>query len=105
MQIKAGVKFGIVADAMATMQLVVYHAFTRRRVDCVLTSVKDSKHMVGSRHYINRAKDYRTKHYLGDKIALRDEIKAALGSDFLVLLESLGKPNEHLHVEYRGDAQ
>lgn len=69
--------------------------------DIVITSGRDGKHMAGSKHYYDRALDFRTKTLpLADKFALRDRVKKRLGPAYDVILESLGKANEHLHVEY-----
>ena len=68
--------------------------------ECTITSANDSKHSEKSLHYNGCALDFRTKDYAGDKQALRDRIKAALGPDFDVVLEALGEDNEHIHVEY-----
>lgn len=67
---------------------------------CVVTSINDGKHSDLSLHYEGYAFDLRTKDFQGDGLALRDAIAEALGRNFDVVLESIGKPNEHLHVEY-----
>lgn len=71
------------------------------RMETVVTSVNDSQHRVNSLHYQGRAVDLRT-HDLDDrhKDVWVDYIRRALGKDFDVLLEGLGTPNEHLHLEW-----
>jgi hypothetical protein len=69
-----------------------------------VTSVADGVHAVkGSLHYAGAAFDMRI-HDLPDdasKASLRAELEVALGSDFDVVLEDAGQPNEHLHVEHQ----
>ncbi|MEG3166364.1 hypothetical protein U1701_17380 [Sphingomonas sp. PB2P19] len=71
----------------------------------VITSGNDSKHMDGSRHYTNRAIDFRgnnVKVSVGQ--ALRDLVAAKLGTDYDVAFETFMDPaNNHLHVEYDPD--
>lgn len=68
-----------------------------------ITSLNDAQHRPGSLHYIGRAVDVRT-HDLpfngAGKRNLRDAIARYLGPGFDVILEDLGGPREHLHVEY-----
>lgn len=54
-----------------------------------------------SRHYSGDALDLRSKHLDNDKkMEVLEELKEALGDDFVVLLEGLGKPYEHYHIHY-----
>ena len=73
--------------------------------DCVVTSLDDSKHHTVSRHYLGDGGDLRTNDIPPDEtrdiymdILTRLE---PLGPEFRVLLEYVGEPREHLHVEYR----
>ena len=100
MRLKAGVKLTDLAPQMVLAAVIVERIYDSYRCDCVITSANDSKHGKDSLHYRGRALDFRTKNYTGDKQALRDEIKEALGADFDVILEDLGGDNEHIHVEY-----
>lgn len=69
--------------------------------DMLVTSGNDSKHMDGSKHYEDKALDFRTKHLTKTaKHALLKEVKKRLGAGYDVILESEGKTNEHLHVEW-----
>jgi conjugal transfer mating pair stabilization protein TraG len=68
---------------------------------CTITSANDGQHSEKSLHYSGNALDFRTKDYLGDKMALVDSIRTALGPDFDVVLEDEGLPNEHVHLEYQ----
>lgn len=67
----------------------------------VVTSGNDSKHMKGSKHYSDEALDFRTKNLTKqEKHALIEAVRMHLGPDYDVILESEGKMNEHLHIEY-----
>lgn len=69
--------------------------------DMLITSGNDSTHMVGSKHYTDEALDFRIHHLTAEQQqALKAVVKARLGADYDVILESLGTPNSHLHVEY-----
>ena len=68
--------------------------------DMLITSGNDSKHMPGSKHYLDEALDFRTKHLKKvDKHKLVTEVKKRLGLKYDVILEFEGGINEHLHVE------
>ena len=74
----------------------------------LVTSINDGRHMRDplSRHYTDEAIDIRTKGPLVNSMGtherkrrFRRQYQALLGACFYVMLESLGKPNEHLHVQ------
>ena len=67
--------------------------------DVLITSGNDGTHMKGSKHYLDWALDFRTK-TLTQKRALADTVKTRLGKEYDVILESIGKAQEHLHVEW-----
>lgn len=82
----------LIAAALANMSEELDQTLT-------ITSGTDGKHKKGSKHYSSEALDVRTK---GLSDELIDELIAGLRSrlpshDFV--LESRGKPNEHLHIE------
>lgn len=102
MKLKPGVRLADLCPQMVMAALVIDGIYAKRGMECVVTSANDSKHGANSWHYKGRALDFRT-HYErlnGQEQALRDEIKEALGQDFDVVMEAVGTPNEHLHVEY-----
>lgn len=70
--------------------------------DITVTSINDSTHGQGSRHYTNEAMDVRC-HDLSriDKHLFQEQIRAELGDKFTVLLEDEGTPNEHLHLQVK----
>ena len=59
----------------------------------VVTSIKDGKHMVGSKHYDGLAADLRLPKDV-DLPLLRNMLAAALGPEFDVVLEK-----SHIHLE------
>jgi hypothetical protein len=67
-----------------------------------ITSCFDAKHGRHSRHYMLSALDFRSKDFpsLAVKEAWRDAMRVELGTGFDVILESVGTPNEHFHIEY-----
>lgn len=70
-------------------------------LDTVVTSVCDGKHRKDSLHYKGRAVDLRTHDLtLAQKNRWASRLRGYLGKDFDVLLEGLGTPNEHLHIEW-----
>jgi hypothetical protein len=74
----------------------------------VATSINDSRHVEGSKHYTDDAIDWRTKgpaaNTMGStarKRRFRQRLSALLGDRFTVLLEGLGHPYEHIHVQVK----
>lgn len=65
-----------------------------------ITSANDSEHTVNSKHYSNKAVDFRIKDVpREDRELLYNRIKQKL-PDFTVLWEDVGTYNEHLHIQY-----
>lgn len=102
MLLKAGVRLTDLAPQMVLASLIVREIYESRdsHCSCAITSGNDSTHSENSLHYKGRALDFRTHDFNGNKEQLRDEIKGALGAEFDVVLEHLGEPEEHLHVEW-----
>ena len=75
----------------------IYGAFN---LPLVVTSMNDSKHRIGSLHYVGRAFDCRSKTVPRDKLDnLIGQLRRALGPRFDVILEDRDGPNEHAHIE------
>lgn len=70
--------------------------------DVTITSVRDSKHMEGSKHDSGDAVDVRTKNFpsLQNKQAFVHNVLARLGAGYQGFLEDVGGVNEHAHFEY-----
>ena len=74
----------------------------------LVTSINDSRHSEGSRHYTDDAIDWRTKGPAANsmqsrtrKHAFRRRFAELLGDRFTVLFEGVGKEWEHLHSQVR----
>ena len=105
-RLKPGVRLKELQPQMALAAHVVDGVFYDFSIlECWITSANDGRHSPTSLHYrdgLCRALDFRTHQtdLDGREVALRNEVKARLGDDFDVVLEDVGGPNEHLHVEY-----
>lgn len=74
--------------------------------DIVVTSVNDSTHSIGSAHYRDAAVDIRCNDRPFNKdMALIDYLRNVLGPKFVILYESAGTPNEHIHIQLRKGEQ
>lgn len=85
---------------------VVWTAYESRGLRCVFTSGDEpgTKHSDQSLHYAGCAVDADTADPHSDEqmVAIQNDIRAALpGRDWDVLIEDLGGPNEHHHVEWQ----
>lgn len=101
-RLKPGVRLTDLAPQTVLGMVIVDGIFARRGLECVITSVNDSRHSVASWHYKGRAFDVRTKFAALDglEMELLTEIREALGEEFDVVLEAVGTDNEHIHVEH-----
>lgn len=98
---KTNVRLTDLKPQMVIAYIAVYHVFSGLGYDVVVTSGNDSTHKIGSKHGEGNALDFRTKHVPRAIIVkLYEQIKAILGSNFDVILESLNLDNEHMHIEY-----
>ena len=86
------------------LALQVADALWRRYdvLECWVTSCNDSQHKTNSFHFKGLAVDLRshTIPTLSIKQHILNELRAALGKDFDVLLESENTANEHYHIEW-----
>lgn len=99
------VKFDKLHPAMVLATLRVNAIYEEMGLkDLWITSGNDRTHKTGSKHYDGKALDYRTKLIptVDQKNTMFAQVKAALGPQFFVDLEDLGKDNEHLHVQFNG---
>ena len=71
--------------------------------EVVITAGIDGTHSQNSLHYALRALDVRSKNFPTNhaKEAFASTLRAELGKDYQVLLEDLGGPNEHFHIQFR----
>lgn len=99
--VKTGVIFKRLKPEIYGVLDLVDEIFTINGAYVVITSANDGKHMAGSRHYTDDALDLRSKHVQKPiKSKVLTELRLNLGDDYDVLLENVGKPNEHYHLEF-----
>ena len=89
-------------DRILRVTQVAYEKVMGNAFQVVVTSGNDGTHMKWSKHYEDKALDFRTGHTWDPPLmtdaeahAVRDELKGLLGMGFDVVLEK-----DHLHVEY-----
>ena len=101
-QIKATVDLRILAPQWAVAYPIIHYIFRSRGYACVLTSGNDShEDKPNSKHHTGEALDFRTRHVpVVDKTLVHQAVQTALGPQWDVLLENVGKDTEHLHVEF-----
>jgi hypothetical protein len=102
---KSGVRFATITPALLHMLVTVERLsrtlFGLPAEGLVITSGSDSTHMAGSKHYTGEAIDLRSKTLGPLKGTLVATLRAELGTQFTVLLEQQGTPNEHIHCQVR----
>ena len=100
--IKQGVSLKGLQPQMAIAYAIVQDLYRQFSYGATITSGNDGVHMPGNCHYTGDALDFRTHHLeRPDFRVMMDEIKAALGQEFDVVIENVGEPNEHLHIEWQ----
>lgn len=95
--IKAGVDLRGISPQIAVAYTVACAIYMERAgIHCWITSASDGKHGPNSLHYKGQALDLRTSSLSGAlAIAVHASLKAALGEQFDVVLES-----DHIHLEF-----
>ena len=96
-------KFGVNVRKTTIIAAAVINAANALGItkDITVTSGNDSQHKDNSKHYSEEALDFRTKNLtVGEKGLLVVAVRKRLGPDYDVILEAVGKANEHLHIEY-----
>lgn len=102
MPIKQGVRIEGIQPELLLGHNEVQEIFRKYKTPLVITSVVDGVHMTGSLHYDGQAIDYRSKNIPTTELkqAILRECREVLGENYDFILESLGKPNEHFHLEF-----
>lgn len=100
--IKDGVVFKRFTHEVFSILPILADVFNAYGKDCIITSANDGIHKVNSKHYLDLALDIRTKHLLDSiqKHQVYEALKKRLGNQYVVLLEKLGEPGEHIHIGY-----
>jgi len=96
-------KTGVVVSKQAIIAAAAVNARNVLQLpgDTVVTSGNDGQHKPGSLHYKDRALDFRVHGLTRANVELwAAAIRKRLGKDYQVIIESLGTPNGHLHVEW-----
>jgi hypothetical protein len=80
--------------------VIIASIFAENGYDCQITSGTEGQHMAGSLHYIGKAHDFMTHHV--SRITLPNLVKEVVDAlpGYVVLLEDLDLPNEHMHVQF-----
>lgn len=107
---KDGVRCRHVSTQGLFLLVVVKDVFDEMSHDCIVTAIENGQHTEKSCHWEGDAIDFRTKHLPTrvEKVELARRVKdrlAACGPDYWVDLEYIGKPNEHLHAQFRAAGQ
>lgn len=108
MKIKDGVDLTGLESGMILACQLIDRIFTDAGYECWATSGRDGEHHgrpVGrddrDPHYLGKAVDFRLWHVPAEKrLAIVDRIRLELGQEYVVLWESKGGQNEHLHVQH-----
>ena len=96
LRIKDGVELVGLSTHMVLAAIVVSQRFDDMGLDAWITSGSEGCHREGSLHYVGRALDFRSRHVSERaRPGLRDEIAAALGENYDVVLEAT-----HYHCEH-----
>ena len=96
MKLKHSVKLGDLKPQTVLAMQVAAEVYREVGAEFVITSVNDSKHMTNSLHYSGYAFDCRIWTLEEDmRQSVTNDISAALGEDFDVVLES-----DHIHLEW-----
>jgi len=106
MRLKAGAKPKGLTPQLVLGIIVAEGVFNHYGKECVITSLNDSTHMAGSKHYEGNGVDFRIRHLDGDDSEIKSDdlsmakliisdCKYCLGPDYDVVLES-----DHIHMEY-----
>ena len=77
---------------------IVDQVYTEMGYRMVWRHCKEGKHRDNSRHYDGDGADIRTWDVDAEEIVFRS--KKRLGSEYHIILEDKGKPNEHIHISY-----
>lgn len=109
LKLKAGVKLHDLSPQLCLAIFIAAGAYSKFGEDCVVTSCNDSgtTHRINSLHAVGHACDLRVHNLDMQRGQLEDfalDILEALGGpvgQFDVVLEGLGTPSAHIHLEYQ----
>lgn len=101
-QVKEGVVFKTLEPAIYSKLGAIDSIFKAAGVWAVITSAADGKHKQDSFHYKDLALDLRSRDLPNEQVKLEvlQALKDALGENYDMILENLGNPSEHFHIEF-----
>ena len=98
MEFKKGVLITGVQPEIVLAIIIIEGVCDGLGVDLVITSCRDGEHSKNSKHKLGFAVDIRTRDLSDhEKTKLAQDIRAALTSEFFVLLE-----DDHIHIQFNG---
>ena len=95
MKLKDGVSLKDVSWRMFHAAVIAEAIYRKYGVDLVITSANDGKHGPNTLHHKGLALDLRTWTLGGREAQVAEELKAALGEEYDVVLEK-----DHIHLEH-----
>ena len=101
-KLKAGVDMYDIRPELTLALVIADQTYENNGVyEMVITSLKDGTHSLQSWHYSGWAADIRSKNIgsTESKNIMLETLRSALGPQWEVIFESLGKPQEHFHIE------
>lgn len=103
---KDGVRLRHVSTQGLFLLILIRDVYEEMGYDCIVTAVENGAHSAKSCHWEGDALDFRTRHLPTsmEKVELARRVRERLkplGSDYFIDLENIGKPNEHLHGQFR----
>lgn len=101
-QVKDGVVFKRLMPQIYIILPALDAIFDNANRPCVITSAADGTHKTDSFHYKDLALDLRSRDLPNEQVKLEvlQRIKDALGENYEVFLEQMGRPGEHFHLEF-----
>ena len=98
MQLKNDVLVSGVQPEILLCLMIIEPLFEDHGVNMVITSCRDGEHSQNSKHKLGCAVDIRSRELDdADKVSLAQSIRAALTSEYFVLLE-----DDHFHIQFNG---
>lgn len=100
--IKPGARILGLKNEMLLGVFIVNSVYEEFNLDCRITCGINGVHSPGSLHYTGNAVDFGVHNIAAEvRSEVHQAIKNALQTDFDVIWEKVGTPEEHFHVEYQ----
>ena len=99
MLLKDGVKVQGIKTEIILALIIIEPIADEYGIDLTVTSARDGKHSINSKHKLGYAVDIRTRDIAEDRLSLfTQQIRSALTNEYYVALES-----DHIHIQYNGN--